>query len=612
MVGQSESSKRKRNIKLRNLLIIVYSSIIILITVTISMIMMQRFRDILENHISLYISRVVSNANLSIDNFLREIDVYSLYILQDQEAINSIIEFSNEELSSHRYNQIITQRLQNYKVPFFSSLKSVWIKTTANNHISGIMATDLHFNADRDHTLLVELEALSGESRFGETVWTGIYTLGKSESSMFTDYIYGSRITDQSFFALRNLKDLNTFRNIGLLIVELDKSLLQELTDPFIVDPNDGLMLLDRSGAIIYCSGDENDIVDIVQNLDEEAFQQLLTEDRGDFIINNVFYSYATSSYSGWKTVFSFPMDSVYSDVFSVQRTMFIATILGVALGVLAAVFVSVNIEKPVSKILAQMNALLKNNFDADFDINTNIAEVTHLSYGLKQLLSRIKGLISDIYRDKQKEKELEIKVLQLQINPHFLYNTLDTLRWQLVLSNNNDTADAIVALSDLLRFSISGDSGLTTIEEELHQLDHYFTIQKLRFGNRFNIKTDYDPDAMKYSIPKLTLQPIVENAINHGLGGKNYFGEINISIKLAHDDIIISIEDNGIGMTEEKLEHLSSRSDSGDDTVLGIKNTSDRIVYLMNKQDAIKISSLYGEGTLVEIHLPRIEAPDN
>ena len=209
--------------------------------------------------------------------------------------------------------------------------------------------------------------------------------------------------------------------------------------------------------------------------------------------------------------------------------------------------------------------------------------------------------------RDRRKT---ELKALQAQINPHFLYNTLDAIAWLCEEGRNKDAEDMVTSLAKLFRISISKGHELITIEKEIQHAQSYLRIETFRYKNQFTYTFDVDENCLGYLCNKITLQPIIENAIYHGLNRMVDEGEITIRIREDGDDIILSVEDNGIGMTEEQCQEIL-RKEPGDRTGIGIKNVNDRIKIYFGEEYGLTITSELDEGTCVDIRMPKVEKGD-
>ena len=202
--------------------------------------------------------------------------------------------------------------------------------------------------------------------------------------------------------------------------------------------------------------------------------------------------------------------------------------------------------------------------------------------------------------------RKAELRALQAQINPHFLYNTLDSIGWMCEEERTREAVEMVNALAKLFRISISKGHEIITVEKELEHARSYLKIEKFRYKEQFSYSFDVEEDCLKYYCNKITLQPIIENAIYHGLDRMVDEGEIRISVKSRENHLIFVVEDNGIGMTEEQCREILEGT-CGDKTGIGIRNVNNRIKIYFGEEYGIQIYSELDEGTRVTITMPKI-----
>ena len=222
-------------------------------------------------------------------------------------------------------------------------------------------------------------------------------------------------------------------------------------------------------------------------------------------------------------------------------------------------------------------------------------------------MTSRIKSLIVDVYQAQLLQKESEFRALQAQINPHFLYNTLETINWMAKLNKMDDISNMVVAISNLMRISINNKRCIITVSEELHYVADYLYIQHVRYKDRLKTLIDVDPSLYGLTIPKLLLQPLVENAVIHGIEKKKSGGFIEVTGRRDANLLIFSVKDNGAGIPEEKLAHILEEKENQDQghTSLGLITVHRRIQFLFGFEYGLQIDSKPGSGTTVWVRLP-------
>ena len=226
-------------------------------------------------------------------------------------------------------------------------------------------------------------------------------------------------------------------------------------------------------------------------------------------------------------------------------------------------------------------------------------------------MVLRIQRLMTTVREEEVNLRKTELKALQAQINPHFLYNTLDSIAWMCEQGRNADAVKMVHALARLFRISISRGHELIPVAKEIEHAESYLQIQKYRYKNQFTYEFDVDPACLNYYCNKITLQPIIENAINHGLDFLVDEGHITVGVSQEGDDIVFSVTDNGVGMSREQIAAIMQQ-DPGDRTGIGIRNVNDRLQIYFGRQYGLHITSELDVGTRVEIRMPKIREGDH
>ena len=239
----------------------------------------------------------------------------------------------------------------------------------------------------------------------------------------------------------------------------------------------------------------------------------------------------------------------------------------------------------------------------------TAVTELQTLSDSFGHLTARVLELMEEIRREETELRMTELKALQAQINPHFLYNTLDSVQWMCERGKTEDAARMVRALAKLFRISISRGHELIPLSDELEHARSYLVIQSFRYRDQFSYRFDVDEHLGHYLCNKITIQPLIENAIYHGIDRMVDEGEIVISVHEAADnpnDILITVSDNGVGMTPEQCRKIlqKARSDSGG---IGVKNVNDRLKIRFGERFGITLKSEQDVGTVVTVRIPKI-----
>jgi two-component system sensor histidine kinase YesM len=265
------------------------------------------------------------------------------------------------------------------------------------------------------------------------------------------------------------------------------------------------------------------------------------------------------------------------------------------------------------------MNRVQKGDLDIDLKIKSN-DEIGLVANGLNQMAGNLKSYINRVYLAEIKQKNAELEKLRTQIQPHYLYNTLDVIRMMAITNDDQTTAEMLDSLSAQLKYLIGPSSDTVTLNSEIQNIINYFSLIRIRYDNRFSLDIQIPNDLLNVKVPRLILQPVVENAVKHGLLPKEGEGLIAIYAKNTNKTFRITIMDNGIGMDEGQLKKLQAfikNTDPGcrEGSIwkeIGIKNVNDRIQLIYGADYGLEISSIEGMGTIVNFNLPFIPEGEN
>ncbi len=286
------------------------------------------------------------------------------------------------------------------------------------------------------------------------------------------------------------------------------------------------------------------------------------------------------------------------------------------ALFVLAAVILTLLIAKSITSPLNVIKETIRDVQEGNLDVKLNIKsrdEIGALAKEFNKMVGNTKLLMNNIIEEQKQKREYELAVMQSQINPHFLYNTLESICGLADLKRNADVVKIVNQLAQFYRGVLSKGSAIITMEDEIVITQTYLEILKIRYGDQMTYTMDIDPVVYHYNTIKLLLQPIVENSIYHGLKNKRGKGHIAIQGRIKEDRLIISIRDNGVGIPKEKLDSIFCGRDVNQDNNkdkggFGLKVTNERIKLYFGTEYGVEIHSVFGEGTVVTITLPTLE----
>ena len=366
--------------------------------------------------------------------------------------------------------------------------------------------------------------------------------------------------------------------------------------------------LMDREGNIVYHPQQQL----LYAGLKSEDTEALAALEDGDYADDTVIYCLASVEGSDWRAVgVSYVDELVNRNVNDMIRLSCLLAVVVLGAALLTSWLLFRFLGRPLRGHASAMESF---ESDADHFAYKPVGgtrEVQELSDSFEHMVLRIQELMTTVREEEINLRKTELKALQAQINPHFLYNTLDSIAWMCEQGRNADAVRMVHALARLFRISISRGHELIPIAKEIEHAESYLQIQMYRYKNQFTYDFDVDPDCLGYYCNKITLQPIIENSINHGLDLMVDEGRIDVLVRQDGDDIVFSVRDNGVGMSEEQIEAIMQHGPT-DRTGIGIKNVNDRLKIYFGKSYGLHITSEPDIGTCVEIRMPKIKEGDH
>ena len=329
----------------------------------------------------------------------------------------------------------------------------------------------------------------------------------------------------------------------------------------------------------------------------------------GTHVEGSTIYTVQTLENGIWRVVGVSSFQELITDALrEIMRITFIGALFILAAAVLLSLMLSRVLSSPIHDLIVAMQSFEKTGEGFSYEPVTGVREVENLSASFDHMVKKIQKLMATVRSEEVNLRKTELKALQAQINPHFLYNTLDSISWMCEQGKNAEAVVMVNALARLFRISISRGHELIPIEKELQHAEAYLQIQKYRYKNQFTYHFTVDESCTQYLCNKITLQPIIENAIVHGLDLMVEDGHIEITVCPDGGDVLLKVSDDGIGMAPEQVAALLQNEPS-DRTGIGIKNVNDRLRIYFGPGYGLSIDSVPDEGTTVTIRMPQVPA---
>lgn len=519
----------------------------------------------------------------------RETMILESYLTQTTDALDNELEIYNNLSNYISYNQSIAKILSSDQSTYqnYEQVASV---------IDPLLSSIMYFH---DDVKQVTIYTDACQVKHGSTI-APITTLENEETNygIVDDnqihWIVNAK--DKTAYSLNRMAMLEQKKAKGLLYVGVDyDSVFQPFNNETVFD-NYGVVIEDAEGNCIFKKSVFTEEKQPYELSEEQFFATVGQKDSGYQFIKR------ESKASGWKIWIYKPDRLIIS---SIQPILIIAA-AAILVSLIAAVacirIISEFITKRISKLQKKMRNLETGNLGMEIE-NDSTDEIGDLINGYNSMTKRLDATINEVYRSKIKEKEYEMRALQAQINPHFLYNSLSLINWKALEAGQQDISKITLALSSFYRTSLNRGKNVLTIEKEIENMKSYLEIQLCMHDNDFDVIMDIDEEILPYQTLNLLLQPLVENAIDHGIDLKeDGRGYIKIIGRKDAENIYLTVEDNGVGIEPEILSSILEFKTKG----YGVRNVNQRIRLYYGEEYCLRIESEVGKGTRCTINIPQ------
>jgi two-component system, sensor histidine kinase YesM len=537
--------------------ILLFSLVVIIIPITIlGMISFKKFSKILEDKISLSNMNTVEQIGNNINFIVQNVQDISMYLIQNNDLRNYLYLKDNES------NDVVSNsrlKIENDLVNLLSP--KVFINSI---YIKGFNGLEVNTN-----------NAINYISK--KNIEKSVALLGGPMWYLDKVYDYNHRATNV-YSMVRSINDINNItKKIGIMKINVDANAFYNIYKDKIIVNGDEFFLLDNDGTIISATN----IDKMGQAFDYRIFgMNNLNSNQGYFQISSQGTVFLVTYYkiqsTGWKIVNIVPLKQLLKENTENKYEMILAMILSFAVCVLIAILFSSRMLVRLKRLCNLMGKLENEDFNVYAEPKGN-DEITVLYRSFNKMSVNLKDLINKVYTVQIKQREAELKSLQAQINPHFLFNTLDNIYWMGRMENAFETSRMVEALSKLFRLSLNSGKESTTVKTEIEHIKNYVLIQQIRFKDEIKFSLSIDNEVMDCSTLKLVLQPLIENSITHGIKNMVKDGIINVIVKIEGRNLIFIVEDNGDCIDIEEINSLLS-DDIKDNRGFAIKNVNERI----------------------------------
>ena len=394
----------------------------------------------------------------------------------------------------------------------------------------------------------------------------------------------------------------------GILLVDMNFSGIEQIFKNIDLGKSGYVYLMSNRGEIIYHPRQQL----IYSNLEQENNIKATKYEDGSHVEKfegqKRLVTIKTVGYTGWKIVGVSFMEENFQNNFQIRMFVLFLFIFTILLLLVANTFVSSKIADPIMELEKSVKELEQGHLDTHIAIGGSY-EIRHLGETIKSMAEQMRKLMQDIVTEQESKRKSEFDALQSQINPHFLYNTLDSIVWMVENERYQEAIVMVTSLAGFFRVGLSKGKNIITLKDELNHAGSYITIQHMRFRDKFTFHINVEKEVLSMATIKLIVQPLLENAVYHGMEFMDGDGEIEVNAYAKENSLYIDVTDNGMGIPEEEIDGLLKRDNKhrAKGSGIGLKNVHERIQLYFGENYGLTILSEADVGTTVRIHLPLV-----
>ncbi|MDQ0255920.1 two-component system sensor histidine kinase YesM [Evansella vedderi] len=540
-------------------------------------------------------------STLLTSNAERQIQQTAIQASSHMDALYEQIDMLTSQVATDSYVQdLLYDEVEGVSASFNQRQSLMQLVNSYQAYFRGVYSFELYLsNYDRlfplnEASLIGRLDVMAirdAKDKNGQLVWVG----EDPEDSNF-------------FLVLRQVNLIDRwFSPGGFLLTRVNRSYLQfnEQSNPRNEQEEGYMFLLNKNNEVIYSSSEN--MFDLIP----PQYEQTVKINNEEFLVVT-----HTSKLTGWTTMILTPLYTLTEDTDVLRTAILLSGAVGFIIFLLSSLVLSTMITKPIQKLTKTMSFSKLGTLKRNPNISSTV-EINELNDTYNQMVDSINHLIQVVYEKEITRSRTELKALQAQINPHFLFNTLEALYWSLEENGEDELAEHVIAMSELFRYTISTpkkDSEWVRLKDELSHIERYMRIMTMRFGERLTWNIKVNEEDLLTKIPKLLIQPLVENAILHGVGNKKGAGHVSVNIErnIETSKLVIKVNDDGPGMDKNKVNLLLkslkegvAASDKGNGMALANVNKRLQLYYSKDVVNGLAINSEIGQGTCVSFEIP-------
>ena len=567
-----------------------FSSLFIIIFIITGFIAYYLTEDTARKNSMNYTLKIIENVNRNIHSYIEYMKNISSIVINNKDVLDY---YSNFKYLTEGEREAYQRNISNFLTSILQARKDINLILLTG--YEGDIISNRDSNSIKPYINIVDREWYRrARTENGNTVISSSHV----QDVLIDEYRWVVSLSVE-------IKSLENNEPLGILLVDLNFNVIEELCEEKLLGNRSYMFIVDSNAEIVY----HPQIQLIYSELKTELIDEVINTNNTSFVINNGIdsriYTVKTNVELGWKICGVTYINELITNKNIIQFYFSLIGIIFILLVIIISILISKKISKPIKVLQGSMKEVQNGNFKINIKVKSS-NEIGELEKDFSIMIKKIKELITQNAEKQKLIRESELKALQAQINPHFLYNTLETIIC--MAKSEKDVIRITAALAKLLRIGISKGKELITIEEEVEHVRSYLIIQKTRYMDKFDFAINIEPDILKLRIIKIILQPIIENAIYHGIKKKKTSGHIKINGSLNGKNIVLQVIDDGIGMTKERINEVFKNDCSKfPNSGIGISNVNQRLKLYFGDKYGLSCTSKEKEGTKIDIIIPKV-----
>ena len=571
-------------------LIFYFFGVILVVTITITTLGNLLYKNSINFSQNENTNQIIKQINSNIESYVKNTENIINYMSCDPRIIKFLNDNKpeNNDMEDEAYKSIY-----NF-IKFNPEIAGIMVVNNNGGYISDVMN-----KVSRDS--LINEDWYSKACNKPENIHLFTKPIGRNIDNIFR---YSA---DEVFSISKAVINQSTGEIKGVILIDIKLDAIKNIIENSKPGTAGFIYIMDNNKEIVYTP--VNNIVYRIKTewIDNNNNEKIIKNINGE----NYQLTKVDSKYTGWETVGVFPESESLQVIKYTRYYSLAVAILALVIAQILVIIFTRSIVNPIQKLKKLMRKAQEGELTVSFNAKYN-DEIGELGNSFNTMVKEIDNLINLVQIEEKNKRIAEMNVLQAQIKPHFMYNTLDTIRWMAEEHNEEDIVEIIEAFTNLLRISLSKGKEIISVKEELSHVQSYLTIQKIRYEDKLDYEINFDESILSYKLIKLILQPLVENAIYHGIKEKRGNGKIFITGKIENNSLCFTVIDNGKGIEEEKLNKINSMLKNGfekkNEIGYGIFNVNARIKLIYGEEYGLTYKSIYEEGTIVELKHPIVE----